>query len=642
MSLWKTNSALLEKQYAGLREEILLKDDIDSRDIEIETSSSGHVTLKFRGIYIHSPRDPVREGRRLAESIAESPPAGAANTGTNKPASPVIILGLGLGYAAQAAGELLPDRPLIIVEKYPSLLRIALEQRDLQSLLARPNVVFVTGGREEGITGALSLFEQADAENSTENPSPYVIRNRGLVGLDKEWYGGIESRIRSWTMRGDVNTATLKRFGKRWIINLSRNMSAIRDKPGISRLEGLASGDTLPVFLAAAGPGLDQAGELLAEIRERCIVVAVDTSLRFLLARGIVPDFAVMVDPQFWNSRHLDRLSIKNIRLIAESAVYPAVLRLPFRETYLCSSLFPLGSFIEKQVDPKGSLGAGGSVATTAWDFCRILGAQNIWIAGLDLAYPGLKTHFRGAAFEENSHTQSGRLSPTETWLSRALRDGLPFPARAEALPSGPGGANPDSTVLTDRRLSLYAAWFENRFIQYPDIHNYSLSSGGLAIAGLEYTTPEKILALPCRRQEIDLRLKDAYSCIEADFFSAEGRRVRAENYEKAVFTLIQGLAHIRAAAIKGADIAQKALLYNPGRAEQKKLLTKLDEISQSIANSEVKEIAGFLFPPQEAVDMNKETGNPFQTYLKSSKRLYCSLIEAVEFNLNVLKTGNN
>ena len=629
MSPWEINSEILARQYPGLREEILREEDF--QDIVTETAASGDPTLKVRGIYVHSNRDPLREGRRLAESACTT--AGVrAPSGADAPSGAVIILGFGLGYAAQAAAELWPDSPLIIVEKYRSLIRAALEQRDLRSLLARPNVAFVAGGTGDGVTGALSLFEEAGAERTP----PAVIRNRALIGMDEEWYAGAEGRIRTWTMRDDVNAATLKRFGKRWIRNLSRNMGFIRDRPGISRLAGLAADTGLPVFLAAAGPGLDRIGPALAEIAERCIVLAVDTSLRFLLARGIIPDFAVIVDPQFWNSRHLDRLPLTHIRLIAESAVYPPALRLPFRGVYLCGSLFPLGSFIEQRVDPKGRLGAGGSVATTAWDFCRTLGPQEIWIAGLDLAFPGLKTHFRGAAFEEKSHAQSCRLNPSETWLLRALRDGQPF--RAPAAPASDTQAAPERTVLTDRRLSLYAAWFENRIAQYPAIRNYRLSSGGLAIVGLEYAPIDRLLSLPRRRGEINQTLEEAFSRIEADFFEPENARQRAERYGDAVSTLVRGLAEIKAAAEHGAEIAEQSMKNAPRPAEQERVLKKLDAIGHRIAASEVKEVAGFLFPPAETVNAANASADPFRAYLQSSARLYRSLAEAVAFNVNVLE----
>jgi hypothetical protein len=462
---WEINSKILRERYPGLLDQLLREDQrLAAEDMKIETSASGEPVLKFKGLYVHSQRDPVKEGKRLAESAEKTP------------SSVFIVLGFGLGYAAQALAELIPlQSPIIIMEKYPALLRLAFELRNMETFLSRNNIAFVL--EENGISSALSHFEK----NAGEKLKPEILRNRPLTGIDEQWYSAVENRIRAWAMKDDINAATLKKFGKRWVRNILRNAAAIRDLPGISRFAGLA-GDVhpLPVFLAAAGPGLDKASVLLSEIRKRCLIVAVDTSLRFLSRNGVEPDFALVIDPQFWNSRHLDRCVSENTRLIIESAVYPPVLRLPFKKMYLCGSLFPLGKFIEDRVDPKGDLATGGSVATSAWDFSRMLGARQIWIAGLDLAYPNNKTHYRGAQFEEKALAESGRLRPSESWLARAMRDGIPCRCVA------PGGG----TVASDRRLSLYAAWFENCFRQYPEIINYSLSDGGFAIAGLEAAGP--------------------------------------------------------------------------------------------------------------------------------------------------------
>jgi hypothetical protein len=299
--------------------------------------------------------------------------------------------------------------------------------------------------------------------------------------------------------------------------------------------------------------------------------------------------------------------------------------------------LFPLGAFIEQRVDPKGALGAGGSVATSAWDFSRVLGARQIWIAGLDLAFPGLKTHFKGARFEEKALAESGRLNPAETWLAHALRGGFPFYA-----PSISGGQ-----VLTDRRRSLYAAWFESRFRQFPAIRNYSLSpdgatQGGLNIAGLEPAAAETLLALPERRAEIDSRLESATSRIKTDFFEPEEAQKRGERYENAVAALHSGLNQIKNACAQGAKTAEQALRRKPSPAEREKTLAALDEINRFITGSEVKEIAGFLFPPEASASTDAaapdETAPPagtanadaaFRRYLESSIRLYRSLAES-------------
>jgi hypothetical protein len=617
---WEINGKILRERYPGLLDQVLREDQgLSCEDVKVVISASGEPALLVKGLYVHSPRDPAKEGKRLAESaIAETATA-------NKTSSPVfIVLGCGLGYTAQALAELAPQSPIIIVEKYPVLLRLAFETRNLETLLSRNNIAFVLDAG--GISGALSHFEKR------EKLKPEIIRNRTLTGIDEQWYSVAENKIRTWAMKDDVNSATLKKFGKRWVRNIIKNLNSVRDLPGISRFAGLAGdahGEPLPVFLAAAGPGLDNVGSLLPEIRRRCLLLAVDTSLRFLLRNGVEPDFALIIDPQFWNSRHLDRCVGGNTNLIIESAVYPPVLRLPFKRMYLCGSLFPLGKYIEERVDPKGALATGGSVATSAWDFSRLLGASRIWIAGLDLAFPGNKTHYRGAQFEEKALSESWRLWPSESWLARAMRDGIP--CTGPALGGG--------TVASDRRLSLYAAWFENCFRQYPEIKNFSLSDGGLAITGLEASDCDALLALPDRRKEIDALLEATCSDIEAVFFEPKEAERRNQRYENAVASLRSSLEQIKTACEKGEKIASQALRRLPGPGEQEKILASLDTINRQISSSEVKEIAGFLFPPQAPPQTHEETGtgglsgkkDAFLDYMASLARLYSSLAEAAK-----------
>jgi hypothetical protein len=633
VSVWEKNREILQSHYPGLFEELNSgSDNLAPEDMAIETAPSGDPSLGIKGVHVHSPRDPAREGQRLAESIKDGKGA-------------VVVLGFGLGYAARSAAALCTGRPIIIVEKYKNLILKAFELGDFSDFLLKNKIIFVVGGSGAGITSALSIADEITGKEEKAEAS--VIRNRALVDLDKDWYGAVEDKLRTWKMRDDVNAATLKRFGKRWVRNLSQNMSAIRDVPGISRLAGLAAaGDKpLPVFLAAAGPSLDKTAPLLHDIYKRCIVVAVDTNLRFFVNNGVKPDFVLVVDPQFWNSRHLDRCVCEKTALVAESAVFPPVMRLPFDKTFLCGSLFPLGTFIESKTDPKGKLGAGGSVATTAWDFARSLGGlasekHDIWIAGLDLAFPGYKTHFRGARFEDRAACETNRFKPVETWVVRALRDGIPFKAK-----SSTGGQ-----VLTDRRLSLYAAWFENQFKNNAGVKNYALFQEGLAIAGLQAAETKDLLALPERRDEIDKRLNAAFSEIENSFNGSEEARKRGEKYAEIVSVLKRGLKSIKNAAEEGETLARNALKREQNQSQKDKLLKELDSVTKRIAESEVKEVAGFLFQELDADDKGAKADgakaddtaaktDPFKEYLNSSIKLFSSLAESAAFNLENMES---
>ncbi len=133
---WEINSKILRERYPGLIDQLTCEEQrslvpdprspipdqrLADEDIKIETSASGEPALKFKGLYVHSPRDPAKEGKRLASSAIAEASVIADAVGNKTPSSVFIVLGFGLGYAAQALAELKPQSPVIIVEKYPAL-----------------------------------------------------------------------------------------------------------------------------------------------------------------------------------------------------------------------------------------------------------------------------------------------------------------------------------------------------------------------------------------------------------------------------------------------------------------------------------------------------------------------------------------
>jgi hypothetical protein len=513
--IWAKNAAVLTKFFPGLVEQLAGAETSATPPValRLETAADGEPTLVVNGTYVHSKREPLREAARLVDAVV----GGAAPRGV------IVAFGFGLGYAVVAAAEQRGNsHPLIIVEKHPEILKKAFETRDFTGFLSKNIVAFALGCTEDSIFGALSFFN--------EKKDVRILKNRALVQLDEAWYAGIERRIHTWQTKDAVNEATVKRFGDRWTRNFLKNCAmsnCVCAYPGVSRLKGLLKRD-IPLLLVAAGPSLDGATRLLPAFAKRCAVVGVDTSLNYLIRSGVDPDWIVSGDAQYWNSRHLDRLGASNACLVTESAIYPLTLR-HGKRTFLFATPLPLGKQIEEKVDPKGRLGSGGSVATTAFDFCLELEPSVIFIAGLDLSFPHYKTHFKDAFFEKQSDAQAARLCPAETRSFRALRDGDPFYARA---------ANGGKT-LTDKRLSLYAAWFENRLFSINSARSqnklavYSLSEEGLAINGLQTARADDILSLPPRRTEIHSLLHSAFDKIERDF--ADEGRERMERWTAAM-----------------------------------------------------------------------------------------------------------
>ncbi|MDR2471208.1 MAG: hypothetical protein LBD09_03745, partial [Treponema sp.] len=86
---WERNLALLRSRYPGLAEQTAENAGTGSPEAaagnevsrwRLERSAAGDPTLSYNGVYVHSSRDPVREGKRRAESAlaGSAAPSGEA------------------------------------------------------------------------------------------------------------------------------------------------------------------------------------------------------------------------------------------------------------------------------------------------------------------------------------------------------------------------------------------------------------------------------------------------------------------------------------------------------------------------------------------------------------------------------------
>lgn len=554
---------------------------------EILTTSSGSPSLAVMGTAVHSRVNPLREAERaLAESDRFT-------------ADGCLFCGMGLAYLPEVYSRKFPGSTLVIVEPELYILVSALASRPLDLLLSHPALV---------IAAALPANEAATLPEKIGHPEIPIHESPPLMSINEPWWDEFRTLTARNREKREINANTLRKFGSLWLRNMCRNLNELRSRPGIGRFDALASG--IPVLVLAAGPSLDQILPSLPEIRTRCIVIAVDTAVRACLRAGVEPDFIILVDPQYWNFRHLDGLASPSSILITESATWPAVFRFQCRSIFLCSSLFPLGKFLEERTGYRGELGAGGSVSTTAWDFARFLGSPAIYMAGLDLGYPGKKTHFTGSLFEERMHAVSDRMAPAETAGMLALTSTGLF-----AVPDYRGGQ-----VLTDRRLLLYAWWFESRLSRYPAQKTFTLTPEGVRIPGFLTAAPADILAGPQIRKNIDALLASACAGETGD----SGGFQRALDELKGALTDILGLSR------EGERLSRRGSRNRGDRV----LLDTLNEIDRKILGHPAKEVVAMVFSLADGSGEENKNASP----LEASMNLYRRLSAAAEKNLELIE----
>ena len=606
MSFYEKNLEALYKQYPNFKD-FVPGEILKNSDLIISNSKSGLPTAKVNGKYIHSNREPEREAERLVK--LEFPDKIAA----------CIIEGFGLGYFVEAIMLQKPELSLVLVEASEERFFKSLEIRDFTKIFSSPMVNLLIGKQSASIREILPGLPKGKLQ---------IFKHRALYELDSEYYREVDTYIQHFLSRKEVNSATLKKFGKLWVRNLINNLNYLPRAGDVGDLTKKYK--NYPVLLLAAGPSLDNILPIMSELYKRFIIVAVDTSAGLLINSGYNPDFTVIVDPQYWNTRHLDRVDLSKTILISESSTNPGIFRKNHKNYFYCGSIFPLGVFIEKYAGSKKKLGAGGSVATTAWDFCRLISTGDLHAGGLDLGFPESKTHFHGSFFEEKVHTETTRKKPSENFAYQYIVSGNTFQSKN----------NIGSTTLTDQRLSIYIKWFEEQ-IEINKIKNiWNLSALGIKIKGMDYKDFNKLLNYPEIREDINK--------INMDI-----RKKSSDEIQKTKRLIVQGIKILKTELETLLSLAIDALLqisaYKNNKQNQntvQNLINNLDRIDKQIMGSTSNRISSFLLQPIITEITNMDHAETFDEGINQSERLYSRIKESSIFHKSLitsfLNTNNN
>lgn len=556
---------------------------------QCSAAASGDLTARHEGKLLHSARDPRNEAARL---VAAALPGGADTA---------VILGAGLGYAIEAAFELPGIERVILCEALPQRIVASLDARDLSSILSREGLSYVAGGDPGAILAAL---EDTGARIAG------LVGQRALETGAEPWYAAVRAAFERFAAKESINENTVKRFGRLWVRNIARNSVAAAAFHGIQGLASRFAG--FPALVLAAGPSLDEVLSHIQDLRQRCLIVAVDTSLRSLLARGVEPDFVLVVDPQYWNWRHVADLEWRTSYLVTEPAVWPPALRCRFKGAFVAASVFPLGRALFP--GDRGALGAGGSVATSAWDFARHIGAGTIYMAGLDLGYPVGHTHARASLFEQRAIAAGSRLHPSSTTQAAAVF----------TIPTQAAKANDGGSILTDARMTLYAWWFEARLARRESPPTRTLSQRGLAIPGMALSGIEALLELPPRRNELDAILHEI----------GVSAASTPQGLASALPELISSLSEIEQRARKGAEAAEAWLSRGSSARGGPGLLAILDEVDAFLRDSAARDVVGFLLPSLRSLFSRAPTS--FEESVANSASLYHHIVDSAHEHLEL------
>ena len=544
---------------------------------QVSKTKNDSFTVTQNGTRLHSAYNPQKE----AETIIQNTDFSEAET--------CVFLGTGLGYTCIECAKKHPEKTLIIFEPDPYHFFSSLIFTDWTDVFKCKNLILaISCTPEQGIT----LINQYEILKTN------FFHVKAQTNHAEKYFETLETLIKRNINKEKINIATLEKFGKLWVKNTCKNLKKSFFSQGITQYKNNAK--NIPFLILAAGPSLQDILPHLKEIKNKAIIVCVDTALRFCIKYNVEPDFIVLTDPQYWAYKHIDGIKSPSSILITESAVYPSVYRFLCKKIICCKSNFPLEHYFDSFRSEKGTLVAGGSVASTAWNFAQYAGASEIYVAGLDLAFVNKQTHIKGSTFEQATHTTSKRIATAETSNMPILFSGNACYEKNYK----------QENVLTDQRMKMFAWWFESRLEQFPDVKTYTFSQNGLYIPGIEFITIDKLLSKPEITKE------------KSTFLSLEQNQIPSEqDFEKAIKSFEQEFTIIKERIF----LAINQLKNN----ETKSLSLKFTD------NQTINQIIKMLTPTQNQIQ--KAITNDNATYNKKITELSI-LAENIDFCIKKIK----
>ncbi len=608
--VYEKNISLIKKRHPQLFKKL---EKIDENDnpflIKSIISKEGLITFEVtkdgKTIPLHSRISPTKEIQNLCKR------------NLNKNEDAVFVMGFGAGYLIKEIINSIDDVELYVFEPSLHLLKNVLKHIDVTDLLSYKRLFIFP---EKDIIDD-SIFTEKIPVN------PKLLSLNSYKKIFEAFYKKLQTSFNTFIQKNSINTATLKRFDRLWTKNTFKNSLYLFSNPGINTVKGLAEG--LACIVIAAGPSIENDIEKIIRLSKMgYVIISVDTALKPLLEKSLIPDFVVSVDPQFINSLFLNPGFYSNIKkeklpiLVSDPAVHSSTLKNYPGKIILTSSVFPPGKIVERFSGEKGYIAAGGSVSVAAFDLARILGCDPIVIAGLDLSYKNDRTHLRGSFIDTYRNIKSNKLFPILNFIAEYMKSGAPFKTRN----------NKGEICYTDRRMLLYHSWFErNALISDSVIINST--NEGLPLTGIDYKSIDSIL-----KQNKKYDKKKLLQNIEEIFSKYKFNKDGFEKFKKYLITLNSNIEKLK----NTAELAINYINKNKNLTNSPDFNKKLNLYDNKIMSfrDEIKIIS--MTMQKIVTDILKDGEIEKGKLIEKSLELYNSIIDSCNFLKKMIKITMN
>jgi len=377
-------------------------DAVDDQDrVAIEAARNGQATARVqlpdgKTVYLHSRHDPGMEAKKWAAAVDRDEKFC------------VVVSGSGLGHHLRALFDLLHDEAIMIcMEPSMALVASALACVDLTDAIDSDRLIFLVDDDKTRIH-----------ERLRKHSTLIMLGTQFARHLPSVRFGGsasdrIHEALSEFVTFSRMSLLTLLGNARITCKNIAMNLPNYVATPPIDCLHARFRG--CPGIVISAGPSLSKNLNQLTALKGKAVLCAVQTALRPLTRRGIVPDFVTSLDFHEMSRKFYDGVDgLEHVHLVAEpkatwhvTDTYPGPMSLLDNHWARLVAGDELGG--------RDGLTAGATVAHLAFYLAVYMGCDPIIFVGQDLAFtghvfyvPGVEIHraWRGEINRFNSMEQ--------------------------------------------------------------------------------------------------------------------------------------------------------------------------------------------------------------------------------------------
>ncbi len=342
-------------------------------------------------IPLHSTFDPIKEAGRYYA--------------TTKKSEFMIFIGFGAGYHILPFLQEKEISQIVVIEKDLTLFKSVLENIDVSNILTDPRLTLLVDISPEQIKQFFlsNYFPAISGDLQTIILQP-------ILRAQKDFLNSVIIAIKEAISKIADDYTVQAHFGKKWFTNTLLNL-------GVAEKSYLTLKPIREVIITGAGPSLEVQLNEIKQIKKRAVLLATDTSLPFLLDNDIIPDLVISIDCQQVSYHHFLKGLPPDVPLIIDLASPPILTRLTEKIIFF-SSNHPFSIFVNRKwrsfpiIDT-----SGGNVSHAAVSLAHKLGAEKIYLFGIDYSYPEGKAYARGTYIYPYFRSLENRVHPIETML---------------------------------------------------------------------------------------------------------------------------------------------------------------------------------------------------------------------------------